>query len=216
MRLKTNDASGTGDLRLKLIGKWLGEQFPQVKGLAKLAIRRSTKFRMQGYCSGRAASVWVNWKSKEYPYRVLDHRYSSANCWKEDYEVNNVYELFVAIAGHELAHMQKAARMMRKSRRESFCNKRGMELVQMFRSEKVLDMVEREAHSICKDVTLKAEETLKAKLWAKSPDGMIVALEKKKKKWLTKLKRAQTSLRKIERGIKYYDKKRLDQPVASC
>lgn len=215
MRLKIDDVAGVVDQRMRVICKWLGSQFPQVKGSRTIKIRRSRKSRYYGYCYGQWAEVWIDWENREYPYAVADRRFKSANCWKENYPVNNVYELFVSIAGHELAHMQRASKRMRKSRREAFCNKRGKELVELFRKENILDTAEYHANSFYEEIDQKIKEDEKAKAWKNSPQGTIEALEQRKKAWTTKLKRAQNAIKKIDRKIKYNQKK-LDHAATSC
>jgi hypothetical protein len=215
MRLKIEDMAGVVDKRMRVICKWLGSQFPQVKGARTLKIRRSRKSRYYGHCYGSWADVWIDWEKKEYPYTVADHRFESANCWKENYPVNNVYELFVSIAGHELAHMQRAGKRMRKSRREAFCNRRGKELVELFRNENILDAAENQANSLYEEIDQKIKEDEKAKSWKASPQGMVETLEQRKKVWMSKLKRAQNAIKKIDRKIKYNQKK-LDHSMSSC
>lgn len=203
MRLKVKDIANVVDLRLELICKWLASQFHQVKGERILEIRKTRKHRYYGYCLGKTAQVVINWKSKEYPLRIKDHRFSNANVWKEDYEVNNVYELFVSIAGHELAHMQKSPKRMRKSRKEAFCNRRAKELVDLFRSESVSELIEKETESRTNELEKKHELAQ----WKETPDGKMESLEKRKQVWEKKLKRAQNAIKKIEKKIKYYQKK---------
>lgn len=199
-----DDLAGVMDDRLRLVCKWLGSQFPQVKGRRTLKIKGAWKWPYKGRCNGASATVWVNWKWRAFPYTLHDSRYSNANCWHEEYVVNDVYELFLAIAGHELAHMQKSSRQMRASRSEAFCNKRGKELVELFRSQMVMSEINEKIKEQEESVAFKSIAKAAAEAQKKSPDARLAVLEQKKKKWITKMKRAQTAIKKLDRRIKYW------------
>lgn len=142
--------------------------------------------------------------------RVIDRRRSKErySAWPT-YTMENWRECIVGVAAHEFGHLEQFQRSRRIGKYVEFsqieCEQEAKRAIEAFRkdievhNQKMAELVEKENGKVAHKKAKKAV--------AKSASGKLAKLEKNKKRWMRKLKLAQTKLKMINRKEKYYRKK---------
>lgn len=118
-------------------------------------------------------------------------------------------ECIVAVSAHEFGHLEQFQRSRRLMKHipvsEIECEQEAKRAVEAFRkdiethNQKMAELIEKDKGKVANKQMKRAA--------AKSASGKLAKLEDNKKRWMRKLKLAQTKLKMINRKMKYYQKK---------
>lgn len=122
------------------------------------------------------------------------------------YRVDNWHELLTGVAAHEFAHYMPRGRNHRKSRIELFCELKKAEALELLRSEEGQKFVKDYHKPAIARYQRRAARVRTLREYKDSREGKLANLRARQKRWITRIKRATTALKKINRSIARLEK----------
>lgn len=215
MRLNVQNKTGYDDAEITAICKWVASFFPQRKGrvLAKIVkLKKFTAFARDigihlrerdyphtGFWNGTRALCSINFNMGVYPHTVTERKYfKHAKGNPNPYTLFDWRESLIHVLAHELTHSTKANRRMRRSVQELHSENKATEIVLKWR-----DFGRRNVYT---DLSVR-EKLVSIGITTNEEDAKVSALRGRLQKWETKAKRAKTAITKLNRQLKYYERK---------
>lgn len=219
MRLQVQNKTGYDDAEITAICKWVASFFPQRKGrvlaivsrmkrelisfVGKRDIYQYPKHPHHGCWYWTYTKCFINFAMGVYPVTVTERLYFKHASGKPDpYTLHDWRDSLVHVLAHELCHGTKANRRMRRSRQELHAENKATEVLKAWQDYG--------RHACYRDLAVRLN--LKEKgIETNEDDNKVSALRGRLAKWESKAKRAKTAIMKLNRQLKYYERKAVAQ-----